>query len=143
MKKKYFYATLLFILGFSITGCNMSFNSNINKVLLYKEGTISTLNHNDYDSENCFNDISKQYSLLIMNTDISKVMESGIGIEMIFKSDLTYNIKPINKTKVFSRAFVPLSGEYKYFLFLGNSDGYGSYTPYGIVSCDLIKGIIE
>ena len=121
----------------------MSFNNNINKVLLYKEGKISILNHNDYNIENCFNCISKQYSLLIMNSDINEVMKFGIGIEILFKNDFTYNIKPINKMKTFNRTFVPLSGEYKNILFLGSNNGYGSYTPYGIVTCDFVKELIK
>ena len=77
-----------------------------------------------------------------MPDDINKLMISEVSIEILLKKNFTYNIKPIDKTKTFNKALIPLSGEYKQFLFLGNSDGYGSYTPYGLVSCDFIKEIM-
>lgn len=121
----------------------MSLNDNIKEVVVYKKNQIKKINNNNYNIDECFNNVPNQFELLITNAELDKIKKDESGVEFIFRKDIQYTIKPVNKTKTFKKAFIPLSGRYKKMLFLGHDDGYGSFTPYGLVNCDLINNAIE
>lgn len=131
MKKLYIY--LLYLIG--LTGCSINLNNSIKEVFLYENATVKKIDNKKYTFEECCSNIERQYTLLITENDINTIKHDEIGIEFIFKSTIEYTFSPINKTKKFNKVFIPLSGEYKNFLFLGDRNGYGAYTPYGLANC--------
>ena len=124
---------------FGCNGNSLNLNNEIEVLNYYNNGQIKKIDSKEYNIEECFNSISEQFSLLITPQEIDKIKENEQGIEFIFKKSIKYTIKPIDKKKIFNKAFVPLSGKYKKILFLGNEGGYGAYTPYGLMDCSLIN----
>lgn len=140
IKEKRYFISFLFGTLF-IFGCNggsMNLNDEIAVLNYYNNGQIKKIDSKEYNIEECFNSISEQFSLLITSQEINKIKENEHAIEFIFKKSMKYTIKPIDKKKIFNKAFVPLSGKYEKILFLGNESGYGAYTPYGLMDCSLI-----
>lgn len=127
------YIFVLSLIGF--IGCNTNLNSAIKEIRLYDKGIESRVENKSYDFEVCCSNIARQYTLLITEDEIEKIKQNESGIEFIFKNNIKYTFEPIHKTKKFDRAFIPLSGDYTKILFLGDKDGYGAYTPYGLVNC--------
>lgn len=143
MRVKVLYMFLLSNLMMLVTGCNMLTNDNIEEVLIYKKGQIKKINIGGNSIKKCFDNVPNQFDLLITNIKINKIKKEENGIEFIFSKDVQYKIQPINKTEIFKKAFIPLSGKYKKILFLGHDNGYGSFTPYGVVNCDLINDVLK
>jgi len=141
--RKLGFIFLVLFVTIIIGGCNINFKNTIDRIIFYKKGNLDIIKFDKYNIEECLNNTTKQYTLLIMGKDISNIKQNNSAIEIIFKKEIKYTLKPINKTKKFNSIFIPLDGDYQKMLFLGNKNGYGAYTPYGLDNCNLIDTYID